>query len=122
MSAQKVNAVDHRVDGCAHRVLVHSHTPQAGNLQLGVSEQFRQALPKAKSPNRLTIVQALGVLRDEPSIKSLKEATQDKDRETRLLGHFAHRIRRGPFPPPRDPVWTRHQACNLVWRGNQRLE
>jgi HEAT repeat protein len=58
-------------------------------IEDGAADQFRKALPRAKRPSRLTIVQALGVLRDEPSIESLHEATQDNDRDTRLAAGWA---------------------------------
>lgn len=50
----------------------------------GAAEQFRAALPTAKGPCLLTIVQNLGVLRDKASVASLRKATTSEDREVRL--------------------------------------
>jgi HEAT repeat protein len=52
-------------------------------------EQFRAALPKATSKQKLTIVQALGVLRDEKSARTLKDLVSDRDREVRLAAGWA---------------------------------
>jgi HEAT repeat protein len=51
----------------------------------GTASQFRQALPQANGKAaRLTIVQALGVLRDAEAAIVLREAARDDDRELRL--------------------------------------
>ena len=52
-------------------------------------EQFRDALPKATSKQKLTITQALGVLRDEKSTNALKGLVSDEDREVRLAAGWA---------------------------------
>ena len=54
----------------------------------GAAEQFRQALPQAQGKSRLSILQALGVLRDGPSLDALKKALDDEDREVRLVAAF----------------------------------
>jgi HEAT repeat protein len=50
----------------------------------GAAEQFRAALPKVTGKQRLTVVQALGVLRDEKSAGALRKLAADPDRDTRL--------------------------------------
>jgi HEAT repeat protein len=55
----------------------------------GAAEQFRKALPRAKGKNRLTVVQALGVLRDAGAALALRKAAADKDRDTRLAALWA---------------------------------
>ncbi len=58
----------------------------------GALEPFRKALPAAKGKQRLTVVQALGILRDAESAEALKKAAGDEDRDTRLaaLWGLAH--------------------------------
>jgi HEAT repeat protein len=51
--------------------------------------EFRKALPRAKGKNRLTVVQALGVLRDADSAPALRKAVKDPDRDTRLAAAWA---------------------------------
>ncbi len=51
----------------------------------GAAEAFRAALPRAKGPSRLQILQALGVLCDAASAAAFIEALGDTDREVRLL-------------------------------------
>jgi HEAT repeat protein len=66
--------------------------PAAGALlaiKHGAAEQFRAALAAAKGKQRLTIVQALGVLRDEKSSEALKKLVADSDRDTRLAALWA---------------------------------
>jgi len=46
--------------------------------------QLRSALPNAKGPCRLDVVQALGVLGDEKSVEGLQKAAADPDREVRI--------------------------------------
>jgi HEAT repeat protein len=55
----------------------------------GAVEQFRAALPKATGKQRLTVVQALGVLRDEKSAGALRKLAADKERDTRLAALWA---------------------------------
>ncbi len=50
----------------------------------GAVEQFRAALPKLTGGCRLTVIQALGVLRDTQSAPALREALGDNDRAIRL--------------------------------------
>jgi len=50
---------------------------------------LRAALPRAKGPRRLTILQALGVLRDAKSLPAELKAARDADRQVRLTGLFA---------------------------------
>jgi HEAT repeat protein len=54
------------------------------SIREGVVEPLRAALPKAKGRNRVTIIQALGVLRDARSATALKKAFEDTDRDVRL--------------------------------------
>lgn len=54
----------------------------------GAAEQFRAALPKAGKQN-VTIIQALGVLRDTASAEPLKGFVGDKDRDCRLASAWA---------------------------------
>jgi len=49
------------------------------------AEHLRKALPRVRGKNRLTILQNLGVVRDSASVAALKQATRDKDRDTRLV-------------------------------------
>ncbi len=49
-------------------------------------KHFQDAYPKAKGPPRLTILQGLGVLRDEKSATVFRAATKDEDLEIRLAG------------------------------------
>src|SRR5207237_8427315 len=50
-------------------------------IKTGAAEQFRRALPKATPKTRLTIIQAVGTLRDRESVKVLKGLADGKDRE-----------------------------------------
>lgn len=50
----------------------------------GAAEQFRAALPRARGPARRTIVQALAVLGDEASLRTLRGAMEDGDADVRL--------------------------------------
>lgn len=50
----------------------------------GAAEQFRAALPKVKGAGRLTVLQALGVLRDAKSANALRAAAGEGDRDVRL--------------------------------------
>jgi HEAT repeat protein len=55
----------------------------------GAAEQFRAALPQASGARRLTIVQALGVLRDASAAEMLRKLVTDPDRDTRLVAVWA---------------------------------
>jgi len=55
----------------------------------GAAGQFRQALPKVKGKNRLTVVQALGVVRDAQSVDAVRKALTDDDRQIRLAAAWA---------------------------------
>lgn len=55
----------------------------------GAAEQFRSALPDAKGKCRLTVIQNLGVVRDEESVDALKRAVNDGDRDIRLAAAWA---------------------------------
>ncbi|HUT31948.1 MAG TPA: HEAT repeat domain-containing protein [Planctomycetota bacterium] len=50
---------------------------------------LQEALPKAAGPCRVTIVQALGVLRAAKGQAAVAKALSDEDRETRLVAAFA---------------------------------
>jgi HEAT repeat protein len=58
-------------------------------IRQGAAEQFRAALGKAEGGRRLTIVQALGVLRDGQSAGALRGLVSDEDRDTRLAAAWA---------------------------------
>lgn len=53
-------------------------------IRTGAVEQFRQALPQARGASRLTIVQALGVMRDVQSIPALETIAKDSAPDARL--------------------------------------
>jgi hypothetical protein len=55
----------------------------------GVAAQFRGALPKSKGRNRITIIQALGVLQDTDSAGALKKVLADEDRGARRTAAWA---------------------------------
>ena len=50
------------------------------------TEHFREAYKKAKGPPRLTILQGLGVLRDESSAQVFRSAAKEDSLEIRLAG------------------------------------
>ena len=50
----------------------------------GTADIFREALPAAKGRCRVTIIQALGSLRDTKAADELRKAVSDADRDTRL--------------------------------------
>lgn len=50
----------------------------------GAAAQFRTALPRVRGKSQLTIVQALGVLRDAESLGALKAAAASPKREIRM--------------------------------------
>ena len=53
-------------------------------IREGAVQQFRAALPNTAGRTRLTIVQALGSLRDAASIDALKQAATDADADMRM--------------------------------------
>jgi hypothetical protein len=53
-------------------------------IRAGAVEEFRKALPELKGAERLTAIQALGVLADGESAEALRKAATDADRDTRL--------------------------------------
>lgn len=55
----------------------------------GAVPAFREALSNARGANRLTIVQALGVLADAESAAALRNAARAEDRELRLAALWA---------------------------------
>jgi hypothetical protein len=55
----------------------------------GAAEQFRAALAGTTGRQRLTVAQALGVLRDEKSGAALRKLIADEDRDTRLAAVWA---------------------------------
>ncbi len=55
----------------------------------GVAPRFRSALEKSKGRNRVTLIQALGVLRDADSVPALKKALTDEDRDLRRTAAWA---------------------------------
>jgi hypothetical protein len=55
----------------------------------GVAPRFRTALEMAKGRNHVTLIQALGILRDTDSIAALKKALTDEDRNARRAAAWA---------------------------------
>jgi len=55
----------------------------------GAVELFRKALPNAKGPARLSIVQALGVLKDTQSVEALRKASDDEDHTVAHVAQWA---------------------------------
>lgn len=55
----------------------------------GAADQLRKALPRVKGRSRLTIIQNLGVVRDDKAVAVLKKAVLDKNREIRLAAAWA---------------------------------
>lgn len=53
-------------------------------IRQGAAAELRRALRNAKGACRLTVVQNLGVLRDEDAIRGLQRATRDVETDTRL--------------------------------------
>jgi hypothetical protein len=58
-------------------------------IRTGAAEQFRAALAKVTGKGRLTVAQALGVLRDGKSAPALGKLVGDADRDTRLAALWA---------------------------------
>jgi HEAT repeat protein len=58
-------------------------------IRAGAAEQFRAALEGAKGPQRLIIVQNLGVLADKKSLAELQKSLADEDVEIRLAAAWA---------------------------------
>jgi HEAT repeat protein len=58
-------------------------------IRSGAAGQFRAALPKSAGKARLSIVHALGTLRDKESAAELRKLAGDKDRDTRLTALWA---------------------------------
>jgi hypothetical protein len=55
----------------------------------GAAQQFRDALKKAKGRNRVTMIHALGTLRDGDSAAALKQAMSEQDRDVRRTAAWA---------------------------------
>jgi hypothetical protein len=53
-------------------------------IRAGAAEEFRKALPELRGAERLTAIQALGVLADAESAEALRKAATHADRDTRL--------------------------------------
>jgi len=63
---------------------LHEYAAQAlQSIRQGAAEQFRQALPKLTGKQRLTALQAVGVLRDAASLDALQKAATDADVQVR---------------------------------------
>jgi hypothetical protein len=58
-------------------------------IRTGAAEQLRAALPKAETPCRLQIVQALGVLKDDASTEALRQAVADKEDQVRIAAAWS---------------------------------
>ena len=59
------------------------------SIREGAASQFRSALKNATARNRVTIIQALGVLRDTESATSLKRMLNDDNQEVRRTAAWA---------------------------------
>lgn len=69
---------------------LHEYAAQALlAIREGAVEEFRKAAGTAAGKRKLTIVQALGVLKDAASSAMLREAARDADRELRLAAVWA---------------------------------
>jgi hypothetical protein len=55
----------------------------------GTASQFRSALKNVKGRNRVTLIQALGLLQDTASAPSLQKALNDEDRDVRRTAAWA---------------------------------
>lgn len=58
-------------------------------IKAGAAEQFRASLAASSGKQRLTIIQALGELRDVPAADALKKLVADPDREVGLSAIWA---------------------------------
>ena len=58
-------------------------------IRAGAAEEFRKALPRATGKARLTVVHALGTLRDATAAAGLRKLLADADRDTRLTAAWA---------------------------------
>lgn len=55
----------------------------------GAAGQLRSALPRARGKCRLTVIQNLGVVRDDSSVDALKNAVTDEDQDIRIGAAWA---------------------------------
>jgi HEAT repeat protein len=58
-------------------------------IRTGAAEQFRAALGKVGGKQRVTVVQALGTLRDSAAAESLRPLVTDENRDVRLAAGWA---------------------------------
>lgn len=58
-------------------------------IRTGAAEQFRSTLDKVSGKQRLTVVQALGVLRDQSAAEALRTLVVDPDPDTRVAAGWA---------------------------------
>ena len=58
-------------------------------IRARAADEFRRALPKATGPARLTVVHALGTLRDPTAAAEVRKLLTDADRDTRLTAAWA---------------------------------
>jgi hypothetical protein len=58
-------------------------------IRRGAAEQFRAALPKSTGKTALTIIHALGTIRDAQSAEPLRKFLTDADRDVRLTALWA---------------------------------
>lgn len=58
-------------------------------IRAGAAEEFRKALPDLKGAQRLTAIQALGVIGDAESTEALRKAAADESAEVRLAAVWA---------------------------------
>jgi len=73
-----------------------------------VIPEFQKALPKAAGPCRLTIIQALGVLRAAKGVAAVLKAVGDEDRDVRLAAAFA--LANSADPAAADPLLKAAEA------------
>jgi HEAT repeat protein len=76
---------------------------------------FQDALPKATGGCRLTIIQALGVLRAAKGIQAVHKALGDEDRDVRLAAAFA--LANSADPAAADPLLKAAEAETLYERS-----
>jgi len=80
-----------------------------------VIPQFQQALPKAKGGCRLTIIQALGVLKAAKGVATVHKALGDDDRRLRLAAAYA--LANSADPTAVDPLLKAADAKTLYERS-----
>lgn len=99
------------------------------NILDGAVEQVRKALPKAKGRNRLSLVQAAGILADKRSTGPIKQALSDDDPNLRTTAAWA--LAQIADPTAIDAIlhyaaptegWERIQATDACMRFAEKLQ